>query len=119
MTYDTDHARFRDDIGTYLAGGLTADERRALEAHAADCPDCAAALHESRAQEEDLNEMFAAVRPAEDFEDRLVTRLRDEAAAQRARLRIPAVHPAIRRAPVAGAAAVTPRGFGYVATQAV
>ena len=38
MNYDTHHARFRDDIGAFLAGGLGDADRRAFEDHAANCP---------------------------------------------------------------------------------
>src|SRR6476469_10275586 len=117
MNYDTDHARFRDDIGAYLAGGLTAAERRAFEAHAADCADCAAALAAATAEDADLQALFDAARPGEGLEDRLVTGFRDEGLRNRMRLRLP-LHPAIRRAAAGVAAALLLGGFGYVATRA-
>lgn len=120
MNYDTDHVRFRDDIGAYLAGGLTDAERRAFASHASACRDCAAALAGAAAQEQHLNELFASARPGDDFEDRLVSTLRARAQSGPAwrRLRI-GFHPAVRRAAVGVAAAVMLAGFGYVATETI
>jgi hypothetical protein len=130
MNYDTHHARFRDDIGAFLAGGLSDADRRAFEDHAAHCPECAAALAAAAAQDADLQGLFAVARPGEALEERMVRRFRDETVRDgagrnetlrerfRLGLRLPA-HPAIRRAAVGVAAALLLGGFGYAATQAV
>ena len=80
MNYDTHHARFRDDIGAFLAGGLGDADRRAFEDHAAGCPECAAALAAAAAQDADLQGLFATARPADGLEDRLVGAFRHGAA---------------------------------------
>jgi glycine cleavage system regulatory protein len=120
MPYDAnDHARFRDDVGAYLAGGLTDDERRAFEAHAADCPACAAGLSDAAAEERKLQDMFAHAIPSQGFEDRILGRFRAGAAApDRWRTTIH-LHPAVRRAAVGAAAVVMLAGFGYVASQQI
>src|SRR5690349_5155164 len=116
---DHDHARFRDDIGAYLAGGLDDDERRAFEAHAAACADCAATLSDAAAEERKIRDMFADAVPSSGFEDRILGRFRaGAAAAERWRMTMH-LHPAVRRAAVGAAAVVMLAGFGYVASQQI
>ena len=120
MPYEPDdHARFRDDIGAYLAGGLDDDERRAFESHPAACPDCAAALSDAAAEERKLQDMFANALPAEGFEDRILGRFRSGAAAADRWRMTTYLHPAVRRAAVGAAAVVMLAGFGYVASQQI
>ena len=118
MQYDTDHARFRDDIGAYVAGGLTDAERRAFEAHAAECNECAVALADMVAEENHLNDLFAGARPRIGLEDRIVGYFQAQARHDYRRLRIH-LHPAVRRAAIGVAAAVMLGGFGFVASQTI
>jgi hypothetical protein len=45
---DRDHTTYREEIGAYLLGALTDDEREAFERHLDDCVECRAELEELR-----------------------------------------------------------------------
>src|SRR5262249_32665579 len=83
-----------------------------FEAHAGECETCAAELQSARELEQKMSSLFAATVPNENFENRLIARLRESAP----RLRI---HPAIRKAAVAAAAVILLGGVGYVANQKI
>jgi hypothetical protein len=72
----SEHAWVHENLAAYVAGGLDAGEGERVEAHAAACESCAAALREARAFDRDMNALFAATRPAPALEDRLIQVLR-------------------------------------------
>lgn len=113
-----DHAQFREQIAAALAGGLSAAERSAFDAHAATCEACAAELAANRKAEEQMTMWFATAQPVAGFEDRVIQRLRF-AGSRRLPFRLPTIHPAIQKAATGVAVAVVLAGFGYVATQVV
>ena len=82
-------ARFREDIGAYVDGALTAREQEALSLHLAVCSDCAGLV----ASEGRLNRMLGAVRdvePSPTFERDFARALRLEAAREADEKRRPA-----------------------------
>src|SRR5438045_9172357 len=68
-------------IEAYVAGGLSPAERARAGGHVALCAACAAAVAEAERAHAVMRDLFADVRPADDFEDRVVDRLRAAAAA--------------------------------------
>jgi hypothetical protein len=72
----SEHAWVLENIASYNAGGLEADERERLEQHTATCEACAAALEEVRAMDRTLETIFAGVRPGPALEDRIIRFLR-------------------------------------------
>ena len=74
----TDHNWAQERIATAAVGGLPADEAARLDAHAAACPDCAAALADARALDRGLDALFAPVRPGPAVDVRVVRKLRQE-----------------------------------------
>ncbi len=76
----SEHAWTLEHIAAHVAGGLDAAEGERLDAHAADCPECIAALNEARALDRGLDGLFADRRPGAGLEDRMIQSLRMEAA---------------------------------------
>jgi len=74
----TDHDWAQGLIATAAVGGLPAEEAARLDAHAAACPDCAAALADARALDRGLDALFAPVRPGPAVDVRVVRKLRQE-----------------------------------------
>src|SRR5262249_11783638 len=68
----SEHAWVHDNLVAYVAGGLDAAEGERVEAHAAECEACAAALRDARAFDRDMDSLFAATRPSPAMEDRLI-----------------------------------------------
>jgi len=64
MTYDNanDHAAFRESIAAALAGGLSAAEQAAFDAHRAACATCAAEYERARESEAHMTALFTPVR---------------------------------------------------------
>ncbi|HSU67225.1 MAG TPA: DUF4349 domain-containing protein, partial [Tepidisphaeraceae bacterium] len=110
---DMESNHILDQIEAYLSDGLTADERLALESHAAGCPICAEALAEARAAHAELDQLFAGVRPRPAFEDQIISRLRQAPSARKP------WNPMIIRSALATAAAVALTGTGIVVNQVV
>lgn len=100
------HARFRENLETYLAGGLDADTAAELEAHLAACPECAAELATTRQADDALRSLFAAAAPKDDFEEKLIAGLRTPPTVRR-------IHPLVRYAATGVAAAVVLGAMGY------
>lgn len=73
-----DHEWTKDLIAAHVAGGLGADERARLEAHAAECGECRAALDGMREFDRSMGELFASVRPKAGLEERVIHSLRAE-----------------------------------------
>lgn len=72
----SDHTWTHEHAAAFVAGGLTADEAERLEAHARDCPACAAAVEAAREFDRGLGDLFAAGRPGPALEDRAVRSFR-------------------------------------------
>jgi len=82
----SEHAWILENLATYLAGGLTFEERERVERHTADCRACAGALDEIRSVDGQLEALFVGVRPGPAMEDRFIQALR-QTPVRRRRLR--------------------------------
>ncbi len=58
----SEHAWVEENIASYTAGGLDAEERQRLEQHAGECGDCAQRLREARSLDQSLSALFGNVR---------------------------------------------------------
>jgi hypothetical protein len=72
----SDHNWVLENLESYSAGGLDAQERERLEAHLPGCASCSQALQDIRASDQELESLFAPVRPKPGFEDRMISTLR-------------------------------------------
>ena len=79
----SDHAWVAENVASYVAGGLDAEERELLDEHVAGCADCARLLDEARTIDRDLGALFAPVRPNPALEDRSIQVLRQTSARRR------------------------------------
>ncbi len=113
MTIAQPHIPDAERIDAYIAGGLLADERTALEVHLTECAACAAALADAKSSDDGLRKLFADARPAAGFEDRLIRAVRQE---RRRRLWI--LLP-VRRAAIAAAAVLVIGAAGYYGTNQI
>src|SRR6185503_428335 len=59
----TDHAWVRENVATYLAGGLPEDERARFEAHVGGCGSCLEDLQDAQGAERSLAAVFQGDRP--------------------------------------------------------
>jgi hypothetical protein len=71
-----DHEWARELLPAHLAGGLNAEERARLEAHASTCAECIAEIDALRRFDRGMEEMFAPVRSAAGLEERVIRTLR-------------------------------------------
>ena len=76
MTDTSDHVWSQEQIAAYIAGGLDAQEAERLEAHARECPACAAAIAAARSLDSGLSSLFAEARPGLELEDRAIHKFR-------------------------------------------
>jgi hypothetical protein len=76
----SDHNWVLENLESYSSGGLNADERERLEAHLPGCASCSQALQEIRASDQQLESLFAPIRPQPGFEDRMISSLRTASA---------------------------------------
>jgi len=81
------HEKMESIADLYVAGGLSADERREADQHAAACADCAALLRDARDFSAWARGAIAPDAPPADLEDRLIQRFR--AAGQTKKRRFP------------------------------
>jgi glycine cleavage system regulatory protein len=72
----TDHAWVREQVATYLAGGLADDERSRFEAHVGACGSCLEDLQDAQGTERSLAALFEEDRPDPGLEDRVIQSLR-------------------------------------------
>src|SRR6476469_4560282 len=86
------HAWFREQLEAFCAGGLSPEDRRKVEAHAAVCAACEVALNEVKQADAALRDLFAFVAPPVDYEDALVANLSPQLTQRRL------IHPAVWRA---------------------
>src|SRR5438874_818885 len=70
------HDRMESIADVFAAGGLSADERREVDQHAAACASCAALLRDARAFSSWARGAIVADAPPADLEDRLISRFR-------------------------------------------
>jgi hypothetical protein len=80
----SEHAWVQENLATYVAGGMPAEERELLEEHVAECSPCAGALEQLRSVDRRLETLFASVRPNPALEDRSIQLLRQAPAVGRA-----------------------------------
>jgi hypothetical protein len=112
---DRDHTSYREEIGAYLLGALTDDEREAFEQHMDDCVECRAEIEQLRPAADALPRSVEQVEPPGSLKTSLmeiVEREAREAAAGegeqtwaapparsrpplRERLRLPSLRPAL------------------------
>jgi len=71
-----DHEWAKEHIAAHLAGGLNAEERARLEAHAASCAECIAELDAARRFDRQMDELFTPVRAKAGMEERIIQKLR-------------------------------------------
>src|SRR5581483_8038715 len=71
-----DHEWAKEQIAAHLAGGLAAEERARLEAHAGSCAECIAELDAARRFDRQMDDLFAPVRARAGMEERIIQRLR-------------------------------------------
>src|SRR5205823_13754472 len=76
----SDHNWVLENLESYSAGGLNAEERERLESHLPECLSCSQALQDIRASDQQLESLFAPVRPRPGFEDRMISSLRTASA---------------------------------------
>ena len=60
---DGNHTTYREEIGAYLLGALTDDEREGFEQHLEDCPECRAEIEELRPAADALPRSVEQVEP--------------------------------------------------------
>src|SRR5688572_26919958 len=101
------HEAFTNQIGAYLAGGLSREERGEFETHRAQCATCRANLEEADKLDRQMRELFSEVKPNDGFEDRVIRRLRE------APRRKAWIHPFARPLASGIAAAIVLGGVGY------
>src|SRR6266849_2901589 len=76
----SDHNWVLENLESYSAGGLNAEERERLESHLPECLSCSQALQDIRVSDQQLDSLFAPVRPKPGFEDRMISSLRTASA---------------------------------------
>lgn len=121
-TENSTHDWFREQIGVFVAGGLPEEQRAAFEKHRSECDSCATVYQEALDTDHSLRKLFAGAQPMPGFEDRIVARLREAPQRRfhmRFRDRIYEIHPMVRRAAGAVAAALILGSVGYAANQAI
>ncbi|HVT80834.1 MAG TPA: polysaccharide biosynthesis/export family protein, partial [Phycisphaerae bacterium] len=110
-----EHAWVHENLGAYLAGGLSAEERGRLDGHVNGCAECFDAFTEARDADRAAQRALAGLVPSGEgsaFEDRVITFTR-ETTMNRWK------HPMVRRAAYATAAAVALAATGVFANIAM
>ena len=103
----------REDLPSYLAGGLDEARREEMGRHLGVCAECAGALEELAGVDEALAGMFAGAVPGTGFEDRVIGHLRENSMQSSYRMRI------VRRVGWGVAAAIALGATGVLAEQVV
>lgn len=80
------HERMESAADLYVAGGLSADERREIDQHVATCASCAALLRDAREFSSWARGAIAPDAPPADIEERLITRFRASGQSKKRRL---------------------------------
>ncbi len=83
----SEHAWFQENLASYLAGGLTIEERERFDRHRVACKPCTQVLAEIQGFDTAMDNLFAVVRPGPGWEAHVVDNLRS--ARPRRRLLIP------------------------------
>jgi len=113
MTTDNDHIWFEEQIAAYLSRGLEGEDLSRFEVHRDACASCAARLEAARSEDDQLSNLFRDVAPSAGFEDRLIQGLRSK---PHRTLKLPRIHPAVRKAAIGVAAVLVLGTFGYIAS---
>lgn len=114
MRVENDHIWFEEQIAAYLSRGLEGEDLARFESHRDACASCAAKLEAARHEDDQLSNLFRDVSPSAGFEDRVIQGLR---AKPHRTLKLPTIHPAIRKAAVGVAAVIALGAFGYVSSE--
>jgi len=122
MTEINEHVWFEERMAAQLAGGLAGDEAERFGTHAAGCARCSGVMDQLRRFDAALVRSFDPHR-ADGIEERIIGRL-SRIPARKRLLRLPhmpqmKVHPMVRRAGSAVAAAIIMGAIGYVAEPAL
>ena len=72
----SEHAWFQENLSAYSADGLSVDERERFDRHRVACSACAQLLADARAFDESMDNLFAPIRPAPGFDNRVIANLR-------------------------------------------
>lgn len=71
-----EHEWAKEQMAAHVAGGLSADERARLEAHAASCAECIAEGDALRRFDRQMEDLFRPIRPGAGLEQRILQALR-------------------------------------------
>ena len=72
----SEHIWFQENLAGYSADGLSIEERERFDRHRVACSACAQMLAEASAFDESMANLFAPIRPAPGFENRVIENLR-------------------------------------------
>lgn len=108
MTDTLEHQNFREQIGDYLAGGLTADQKAAFESHARACDECGLELKSLKDLDHELMTILEPLAAPSVLEDRIAERL------SMAMPKRKWISPIVRKSAVAVAAIAVVSGVGWV-----
>ena len=71
----SEHTWFQENLAGYCAGGLTVEEGERFQRHRIACAACAALLAEGKEFDQTMDSLFAPVRPAAGWENRVIETL--------------------------------------------
>ncbi len=72
----SEHTWFQENLASYNADGLSIEERERFDRHRVACSACAQLLADARGFDEAMDKLFAPIRPAHGFENRVIDNLR-------------------------------------------
>ncbi|GIW80949.1 MAG: hypothetical protein KatS3mg105_2756 [Gemmatales bacterium] len=82
----SDHYWAQENLTSYVAGGLTPEERELFDNHLFECLDCQEAVKRTRDLDDRLMSLFASEKPIPGLEDRMIQALRSSSAQATVRL---------------------------------
>src|SRR5438552_379510 len=74
----SEHLWAEENLTVHVMGGLAGEERERIEAHLAECAECARELEAARDADRKIQELFMSTRPNAALEDHLIQTLRQE-----------------------------------------
>ncbi len=110
---DDPHTWFQEHLDAFIAGGLTPEERAAMNAHSEECGACATTLSQAIQSDEAIRKLFQTVTPSAHFEENLIMNLRTLTAPK------PLIHPSVFRAATSVAAVIVLGGLGLIGQRAM